>query len=54
MTTMTSTLPTATRADSMKMELLTQDVLSGEGSMSAFHRFAGDVDELYTFMNPAL
>ncbi len=46
--------PTATRADSMKMELLTQDVLSGEGSMSAFHRFAGDVDELYTFMNPAL
>ncbi len=44
--------PTANRSDSMKMELLTQDVVSGSGSSSAFHRFAGDIDELYTFSNP--
>ena len=46
--------PTANRTDSMKMELITQDVRTGQGSASSFHRFAGDQDELYTFANSGL
>jgi hypothetical protein len=46
--------PTANRSDSMDMELITQEVRTGQGSTSSFHRFAGDQDELYIFRNSGL
>ena len=41
--------PTADRSDSMKMELVAKDMFDDQGSVTSYHRFAGDTDERYTF-----